>query len=130
LGRATAHTQTVVANKNMIEKIQGILRRLFVESYPSEGVEYEAEEIVIERSDGQEIVFPKQLDTTENFRITRWLVDTGAELKKGDKLCVIENENGVSMEFESFLKGRLNYKFPEKQILKQNSVIARIGSLK
>ena len=112
----------------MLKKLYQIIHRLF-QGPDHEQDRFQENELILERGEVQKIFFPEQLDENLNYKIIKWHVNTGAVVNSGDTLCEIQNEKNESMVFESFLKGRLQYKFPEKQMLKKNSTIAKIGSL-
>lgn len=46
------------------------------------------------------------LGNQKNLVLTKWNCQTGDDVKHGDILCEIENEN-IVMEFESFFEGRI-----------------------
>jgi len=112
----------------MFKYLSEIWGRL-IQGMPEENLETEIQEINLKRGESQKIMFPKQLDDKLNFKIVKWNFHTGQIVKNGDVICVIENDKKLSMEFQSFMKGRLNYRLPENQKLNYKSIIAEIVSV-
>lgn len=111
----------------MLKYLSELLKRLF-EGIPDSN-ESGMEEISLKKGESQKIMFPKQLDEKRNFKIVKWNFHTGQVVKSGDVLCKIINDENLSMEFQSFMNGRLNYKLPVNQKLTHESVLAEIVSV-
>ncbi len=107
----------------MIKQLSEILQRLFQGMSNDNS---EIEEVVLKKGESNKIMFPKQLDEKLNFKIVKWNFHTGEIVKNGDVLCEIENEKNMTMEFQCYMHGRLNYRLPENQRLNYKSIIAEI----
>src|SRR3954467_12873737 len=73
-----------------------------------------------------EILMPKLSDSMEEGTIVRWLVDEGAEVRRGEELAEIETDK-ATMVFEAEAAGPVWIIAAEGDSVAVGGVIARIG---
>ncbi|WP_064967250.1 lipoyl domain-containing protein [Tenacibaculum ovolyticum] len=62
-------------------------------------------DFTLDKGKVQSILTP-DLGNQKGLTLTKWHIQLGDTVKHGDIICNIENEN-ITMEFESFLNGRI-----------------------
>ncbi|MHB1375818.1 MAG: dihydrolipoamide acetyltransferase family protein [Candidatus Humimicrobiaceae bacterium] len=75
----------------------------------------------------KEITMPQLAQTTDEVKLIKWLVEEGADVKRGQALCEVETDK-TNMELESFENGSVLKLLAEPgQIIPAGQVIAIIG---
>jgi pyruvate dehydrogenase E2 component (dihydrolipoamide acetyltransferase) len=74
----------------------------------------------------QDIVMPRLSDSMEEGTILKWLVDDGAEVRRGQEIAEIETDK-ATMAFEADADGPLHLVAAEGDTLAIGALIARIG---
>lgn len=87
--------------------------------------EAEQNEKVLKYGEKENIIFPLDSDKHGDWRIKKWHFQKGKSIETGEIICSIENDKH-SIEFESFMKGKLNYFKQEGQKIEKGTIIAEI----
>jgi pyruvate dehydrogenase E2 component (dihydrolipoamide acetyltransferase) len=75
----------------------------------------------------KEITMPQLAQTTDEVKLTKWLVEEGQDIKRGQALCEVETDKS-NMELESFESGSVLKLLAEPgQIIPAGQAIAIIG---
>jgi pyruvate dehydrogenase E2 component (dihydrolipoamide acetyltransferase) len=75
----------------------------------------------------KEITMPQLAQTTDEVKLTKWLVEEGQDIKRGQALCEVETDKS-NMELESFESGSVLKLLAEPgQIIPSGQAIAIIG---
>ena len=74
-----------------------------------------------------DVVMPRLSDSMEEGTILRWLVESGAEVSRGDEIVEIETDK-ANMTYEADAAGTLEIVASEGDTLPIGELIARIGS--
>ncbi|MEN3324230.1 biotin/lipoyl-containing protein [Mariniflexile soesokkakense] len=61
----------------------------------------------------------------DNFEVIEWLCKVGDVVKRGQIICVLENEN-ISMEFESFTEAKILYICDKHIVLYEGDVLFKL----
>src|SRR4051794_41984475 len=74
-----------------------------------------------------DVTMPRLSDSMEEGTILKWIVEEGAEVKRGEPLCEIETDK-ANMTYEADTDGTLlEIVVPEGETVALGEVIARIG---
>lgn len=61
----------------------------------------------------------------KTFKISKWFIKVGDNIEKGQTLCELES-NSITIEFESFLEGKLVVITKSKEKLKAGDLLCKI----
>jgi len=79
----------------------------------------------LEKGKKIELKISQDLLDMGTWRITKWHVQVGDNIKPGDILCTIESKN-LEADFESFVEGKISYQNTSLNTIDKDTVIVEL----